>query len=142
MEGLICGNDNCPTTFGFDPKIDCCLLPSLDLDCTSEIPCGQNEGDCNSHDECQAGLACGTDNCPASLGFDSEIDCCYQPILGDEDYCTSGIPCDEDEGDCDAHDECQDGLFCGSNNCPASLGYASEVDCCTEGMDKIRKFCM
>ena len=76
MEGLICGNDNCPTTFGFNPEIDCCLLPSLDLDCTSEIPCGQNEGDCNSHDECQDGLFCGSNNCPASLGFDSEIDCC------------------------------------------------------------------
>ena len=46
--------------------------------------------------------------------------------------------CSENEGDCDAHDECQDGLFCGSNNCPVSLGYGSEVDCCTKG--KIRKY--
>ena len=77
MDGLICGNDNCPTTFGFaSPLIDCCLQPSFDFDCTSEIPCGQNEGDCNSNDECQDGLFCGSNNCPASLGFDSEIDCC------------------------------------------------------------------
>ena len=42
-------------------------------------------------------------------------------------YCNN---CYENEGDCDAHDECQDGLDCGSNNCPASLGFDSEVDCC------------
>ena len=47
--------------------------------------------------------------------------------------------CYENEGDCDAHDECQDGLLCGSNNCPASLGYGSEVDCCIKG--KITKLC-
>ena len=40
--------------------------------------------------------------------------------------------CSENEGDCDAHDECQDGLSCGSNNCPASLGFDSEVDCCNK----------
>ena len=49
----------------------------------------------------------------------------------DEKFCTSEIPCDEDEGDCDAHNECQDNLFCGSNNCPASLGFDTEIDCCT-----------
>ena len=41
--------------------------------------CSENEGDCDTHDECQDGLACGSNNCPASLVFDSEIDCCYQP---------------------------------------------------------------
>ena len=39
--------------------------------------------------------------------------------------------CSENEGDCDAHDECQDSFFCGSNNCPASLGFDSEIDCCS-----------
>ena len=34
------------------------------------------------------------------------------------------------EGNCDAHDECLEDLFCGSNNCPASLGFDSEIDCC------------
>ena len=43
-------------------------------------------------------------------------------------YCNT---CSENEGDCDSHYECQDGLFCGSNNCPASLGFDSEIDCCT-----------
>ena len=53
------------------------------------------------------------------------------PSLGDEDFCTSVTPCGGNEGDCDLHDECQDGLFCGSNNCPASLGFDSEIDCCS-----------
>ena len=39
--------------------------------------------------------------------------------------------CSEMEGNCDAHDECLEDLFCGSNNCPASLGFDSEVDCCS-----------
>ena len=88
------------------------------------------EGDCDTHDECQEDLFCGSNNCLESLGFDSEIDCCYQPTLGDENFCASGIPCEENDGDCDFHDECQDGLACGSNNCLASLGFDSEVDCC------------
>ena len=44
--------------------------------------CSENEGDCDSHDECQDGLACGSNNCPASLDFDSEMDCCYHPTAG------------------------------------------------------------
>ena len=48
----------------------------------------------------------------------------------EDDFCTSGNPCGTDQGDCDTHDECQDGLFCGSNNCPDSIGFHSEFDCC------------
>ena len=65
------------------------------------------------------------------LVFVSEVDCCYTATIGDEHFCTTVTPCGEDEGDCDSHDECQDGLFCGLNNCPASLGFDSEVDCCS-----------
>ena len=43
-------------------------------------------------------------------------------------YCHS---CSENEGDCDSNEECQDGLACGSNNCPESLGFSSDVNCCT-----------
>ena len=51
--------------------------------------------------------------------------------LGDEDFCVTGITCGEDKGDCDSNIECQNSLYCGYNNCPVSLGFASEVDCCT-----------
>ena len=98
--------------------------------CTSENPCVADQGDCDTHNECQDGIFCGSNNCPDSLGFHSEFDCCYAPTIGDEHFCTSEIPCGEDEGDCDSHAECQAGLACGSDNCPASLGFDSEVDCC------------
>ena len=42
-------------------------------------------------------------------------------MIGDQDFCTSNEPCEVNEGDCDSNDECKSHLFCGSNNCPASL---------------------
>ena len=98
--------------------------------CSSENPCGTDNGDCDTHDECQVGLYCGSNNCPSSLGFHSEFDCCYVPAVGDEHFCTTSNPCAENEGDCDTHDECQTGLSCGAKNCPTSLGFGSEIDCC------------
>ena len=53
--------------------------------------------------------------------------------IGHEDFCTTSNPCADDQGDCDSNSECQSNLFCGSNNCPAYLGFGSEVDCCTTG---------
>ena len=116
QNGLFCGSSNCPISFG-NPEADCCYKPTLGSEhfCAAGIPCGENEGDCDSHDECQNGLFCGLGNCPESLGG-SEVDCCYKPILGDENYCTASTACGEDEGDCDFDDECQDGLICGANS--------------------------
>ena len=48
----------------------------------------------------------------------------------EDDFCTSANPCGLDQGDCDTHDECQDGSLCGSNNCPNYLGFHSDFDCC------------
>ena len=100
--------------------------------CTSENPCEQDKGDCDNHNECQNGLVCGTNNCPDSLGLDSDMDCCYNSAIGDEHFCTTINPCGVDEGDCDANDECQGDLICDTiNSCPASLGFNSNVACCT-----------
>ena len=55
---------------------------------------------------------------------------CKYATIGDENFCKTEYPCWSDEGDCDTDDECQDGLLCGSNNCPDSLGFHSEFDCC------------
>ena len=139
QEGLRCGNNNCPDSFGFDAYTDCCYNAALGAEdfCSIDEPCEADEGDCDSHDECQVGLACGSSNCTASLGSDSDIDCCYQPSVGDEHFCINTNPCGEDEGDCDSHDECNDGLICGSNNCPLGLGFSSETDCCTIGKELI-----
>ena len=96
--------------------------------------CLENEGDCDSNEECQDGLACGSNNCPASLDFDSEMDCCYEASVGDDYFCTTVNPCGEDEGDCDSNNECQPDLICDTaNSCPASLGFVSDVNCCFRG---------
>ena len=99
--------------------------------CTPENPCGTNQGDCDTHDECQDGLKCGSNNCPDSIGFHSDFDCCYAPPVGDEDFCTTDNPCAVDEGDCDSSNECQTNLIC-VNNCPAYLGFNSDVNCCSD----------
>ena len=92
--------------------------------------CSENEGDCDSNEECQDGLICGSNNCPASLDFDYEMDCCYMPALGDEHFCSPINTCGDNEGDCDSSDECRNNYFCGSNNCPDSVGFGSDIDCC------------
>ena len=56
---------------------------------------------------------------------DINIKCAYE-----NDFCTSENSCGTNEGDCDAHDECQDDLACGSNNCPQNLEFHTEYDCC------------
>ena len=100
--------------------------------CTSDDPCGTDEGDCDIHDDCQDGLFCGSNNCPDSLGFHSEFDCCYVPAVGDEHFCTIDNPCTVDQGDCDSNTECQENLFCDIEIfCPPHLGFASGVNCCS-----------
>ena len=101
-----------------------------DVFCNCNLLCSQNEGDCDSHDDCQDGLACGSNNCPASLSLDFEVDCCYQSSVGHENFCTIANPCGGNEGHCDSHDECHENHFCGYKNCPDYLGFASYTDCC------------
>ena len=60
--------------------VDCATVSNGDSGYCSCSTCFENEGHCDSDDECQDGLFCGSNNCPASLGFDSEVDCCYKPI--------------------------------------------------------------
>ena len=102
--------------------------------CTSENPCGTDQGDCDTHDECQDGLRCGSNNCPESLGLHSEFDCCYVPAVGDEHFCTIPDPCVVEEGDCDSNDECQANLICDTiSSCQVHLGFADDVNCCSIG---------
>ena len=128
-----CGTDNCRSLLGKHSQYDCCYSEDEDF-CTIDAPCSEDEGDCDSHDMCQDGLLCGLNNCPedAAFGYDSTTDCCYVEVIGQENFCQSGIPCKEAEGDCDSNDDCDINLFCGSNNCPDSLGFDFKVDCCYE----------
>merc|ERR1711971_821765 len=45
--------------------------------CTISSPCGQNEGDCDSDEECSGNLLCGSNNCESQ--FSDAADCCYEP---------------------------------------------------------------
>ena len=102
--------------------------------------CSELEGDCDFNDQCREGLRCGSNNCPASIEFDGHTDCCYEANVGDENFCITNEPCEVNEGDCDSNEECKSHLFCGSNNCPASLGFSSSVDCCEPKGDKTLYF--
>ena len=106
-------------------------------DCTSNNPCGEDEGDCDNDVQCKEGFKCGTNNCRSSLGFHSLFDCCYNE---DEDFCTIDSPCGVDEGDCDSHDMCQVGLLCGLNNCPEE--FDNTTDCCHLPVAGEKDFCL
>ena len=110
--------------------MDCATVSNGEIGFCTCNTCTENEGDCDFNYQCQDGHRCGSNNCPNSYGFDSNTDCCYVAINGDEDFCTLENPCGADEGDCDSNEECQIELFCGSNNCLNSLGVSSSIDCC------------
>ena len=50
--------------------------------------------------------------------------------LGEDNYCSGSNLCQNNEGDCDFNNQCNYGLLCGNNNCPAYLGYPTGTDCC------------
>ena len=43
--------------------------------CTSSNQCDENQGDCDSDDECIGNLQCGKDNCQSP--FPTDADCCF-----------------------------------------------------------------
>ena len=109
-------------------KVDCATVSIGQIGFCNCVPCSEDEGDCDFHDECQDNLLCGTKNCPHPH-INSQVDCCYAPIVRD---CTINNPCAEYEGDCDTDYECLDHLSCGTNNCLASLGFSKDADCCED----------
>ena len=121
-------------------SVDCSILVSGTIGFCACHSCTENEGDCDSHDECQGNLVCGSNNCLGSSNLESKLDCCYAPMIGDEHFCSIQYPCAENEGDCDFHGECLNDLQCGSNNCPNSLGLHHDVDCCTKQSNNIYMF--
>ena len=45
--------------------------------CSSSKPCGSNEGDCDSDNDCSGNLKCGDNNCVGSQ-FHPAADCCIE----------------------------------------------------------------
>ena len=79
QDGLLCGSNNCPDHLGFHSEFDCCYAPTVGDEnfCTTDNPCGIDEGDCDSSNECQTNLFCDIANsCPAYNGFASDMNCC------------------------------------------------------------------
>lgn len=102
--------------------------------CSLDKPCGEGEGDCDSNDECMAGLRCGTNNCDLSAGTFEQLDDCCSALVkcdGGDSCCTADRPCDVGEGDCDDNSHCREGLTCGKDNCDQLAGtFQPTDDCC------------
>ena len=49
--------------------------------------------------------------------------------------------CSENQGNCDFHYHCQEGLRCISNSCPPSLGFDFNTDCCQKTNIGDEDFC-
>ena len=108
------------------------------------VLCKENEGDCDSNNDCEGDLICGSHNCLnllSSDNFTSSHDCCFAAIkcggsqTDTASCCTSVSPCGINEGDCDDHFECQGELMCGIDNCInilSSDNFPSTHDCCFE----------
>ena len=105
--------------------------------CHVDNKCSEDEGDCDEDSDCESGLKCGSNNCP--YGFPEEYGCCYDPrphqcTANDthQECCRGDNKCGVNEGDCDNDEECQD-LTCDvDNECDASLGFNSDVQCCKD----------
>lgn len=137
--GLRCYHD-IGDYYGYgDSEIDICLAscPAVPVGgwdfCTSECPCDDGEGDCDSDSECAPGMQC-IRNVGLSYGYtDPDIDVCVAgcPLggIGTWDYCSPECPCGAGEGDCDSNSDCETGLTC-VTNVGSNYGWDSDVDVC------------
>jgi len=139
--GLVCENDN-GLEHGLDPFVDVCVdaQSSCPVDkghydyCALCGPCEEGEGDCDSDTDCAGDLIC-LDDVGTAFNWWWNVDVCVSeefacPLRpGDEDYCITCGPCIEEEGDCDADEECSEGLSC-VDDIGSSYGYLSHVDVC------------
>ena len=58
-----------------------------------------------------------------------------QPLTDENTWscCSAANKCSENEGDCDSNEDCEEGLFCGTNNCKSlNTGnpFPTGADCC------------
>ena len=65
-----------------------------------------------------------------AIGPGTPTGCHHGNLDPDKNCCSKSNPCGENEGDCDSDKDCFGNLKCGQNNCNASLGFASDYDCC------------
>ncbi len=87
-EGLICAYD-VGADYGFAASMDVCVTPEPDA-CKKQVgdwgycsdpacgPCSEGQGDCDSNQECAAGLQCGF-NAGERYGLPANMDVCTKP---------------------------------------------------------------
>jgi len=141
---LVCGVNNCQDTHAdAHPEADCCTQPlktgsNLDWNkaCTNNTQCQEGQGDCDHDENCQGELICGINNCKAA-NANATADCCKVAACDGSNTawscCSPTDKCGHGEGDCDTHDDCEDDMFCGKNNCNEFSSEATDgADCCFE----------
>jgi hypothetical protein len=114
---------------------ECSELIGSDNYCSVCGPCPEGLGDCDGHDDCEAGLIC-ANNVGDEYGWDPTIDVCEvgseedcAELIGDWDYCVICGPCEDGEGDCDSISECAVGLTC-VDDVGEEYGWDAATDVC------------
>ena len=145
--GGSCGSCDRPATYN----------PGHTSYCQRAYPCEASFGDCDTDDECQAGLTC-VKSRGAAFGYANWVSVCApthctnNALDGDEagldcggscgecdastgltpghnDYCSEGDPCEAGFGDCDSNNECDPGLVC-VHGVGAEYGFNLGVGIC------------
>lgn len=104
--------------------------------CTTDHPCGQDEGDCNNDDECDTGLICGgNDEVPATCtpAGHPGCDAVTGSALDDSTACEAAVQ-DDDSTPC-VYDgwgtRRDDNNNCGWTTLDLGTSSSSGLDCCT-----------
>lgn len=100
--------------------------------CTSETPCSEGEGDCDSNSDCRGSLVCGHNNCPKkAFDWNYGDDCCFSwEDKPGPDQCERTQDCGEGHGDCDGDDDCKGDLVCGGSCQWPDENPFNKDDCC------------
>ena len=120
--------NNCSAPHDFDSELDCQM--GWDGGLSWDRIGTYTKDDCIYEVKDKYPTAIGitiSENCPSTCS-------CYANMPGYDDYSSSGYQSCIFSDTLNDFFHCKNlchGLICGTNNCPVSLGFDSEVDCCT-----------
>lgn len=106
--------------------------------CGERCLCGEGQGDCDSDEDCGAGLYC-TRNMGAHAGWRRGVDLCLPRCpavgVGGWEFCSEECPCYQGEGDCDGDEQCMRGLVCARDR-GRLFSWDEEMDVCLRPQDR------